>query len=146
MLLQTIETDIVAAMKSHDSRLTVLRQIKTALVKYEKDSGKVLDEAAEQKILATLVKQHKDSIDMFLKGERQELADKETAELSIIESYMPKEASHEHLDVLIEKALKDTGASAANQMGSVMKYVKTLLGDLRADGKVLSEKIKAKLQ
>jgi len=145
MLLQRIETDIVAAMKSQDTRLTVLRQIKTALVKYEKDSGKVLDEAAEQKILATLVKQHKDSIEMFVKGLRQELADKESAELLVIESYMPKEASHEHLDALIEKALKDTGAVAANQMGSVMKYVKTLLGDLRADGKVLSEKIKAKL-
>ena len=66
MLLQTIETDIVSAMKSKNESLTVLRQIKTALVKYEKDSGKVLDEAAEQKILATLVKQHRDSIDMFV--------------------------------------------------------------------------------
>lgn len=128
-------------MKVRDElRLTALRQIKTTLDRHEKDQRKPLDEASEQKLLETLAKQHYDSIDMFLKGDRQELAVKEQAELRVIETYLLQEATDAELDAAVESAV-----ASANNIGGAMKLAKVNLSGKRVDGRLLSEKIKAKL-
>src|SRR6202171_4838051 len=109
-LLDRIQTDMVAAMKAKDeARLGTIRLIKTALKKHEVDSMKPLDEQTEIQILNTLIKQRRESADMFRKGDRPELADKEEAELKLIESYMPSEPSDEEIEAAIAAALAETG-------------------------------------
>ena len=151
-LLQQIQTDLTAAMKAKDElRLTVLRQIKTALSRYEKDQTKPLDETSEQRTLGTLVKQHRDSIDAFSKGARPALAAKELAELRIIESYMPQEATEAEIDAAVEKAFAEFllldaifAERSKPNMGALMTGAKKVLAGKRADGRMLSEKVKAK--
>ena len=146
-LLDTIQVDMVAAMRAKDElRLSVVRMIKTALKKQEVDQMKPLDEAAEMQILASLIKQRRDSADMFRKGNRPELADKEEAELKMIEAYMPAAASAEEMDQAIAEAMAETGANSAKQMGVVMKAASARLAGKRVDGKALSERVKAKLE
>jgi uncharacterized protein YqeY len=145
-LLERIQTDLVAAMRAKDeARLGAIRMIKTALKKHEVDSMKPLDEPTELQLLNTLVKQRRESADMFRKGGRPELADKEEAELKLIESYMPSAPSDEEVDAAISAALVETGATSAKQMGLVMKAAQAKLAGKRVDGKALSEKVKAKL-
>ena len=145
-LLDQIQKDMVTAMKAKDeARLSAVRMIKSALKKHEIDSMKPLDEAAELAILSTLVKQRRESIDMFRKGGREELADKEEVELKLIETYMPSAPSDEEIDAAITAAMAETGATSAKQMGLVMKAVQAKLAGKRVDGKVLSEKVKGKL-
>ena len=145
-LLERIQTDLVAAMRAKDeARLSAIRMIKTALKKHEVDSMKPLDEATELQLLNTLVKQRREAADMFRKGGRPELADKEDAELKLIESYMPSAPSDEEIDAAISAALAETGATSAKQMGLVMKAAQAKLAGKRVDGKALSEKVKAKL-
>ncbi len=145
-LLDQIQKDMVTAMKAKDeARLSTVRMIKTALKKQEVDSMKPLDEAAELAILSTLVKQRRESIDMFRNGGRTELADKEEAELKLIEAYMPAAPSDDEIDAAIAAAMAETGATTAKQMGLVMKAVQAKLAGKRIEGKVLSEKVKAKL-
>ena len=146
-LLDRIQVDMVAAMRAKDElRLSVVRMIKTALKKQEVDQMKPLDEAAEMQILASLIKQRRDSADMFRKGNRPELADKEEAELKMIEAYMPAAASAEEMDQAIAEAMAETGANSAKQMGVVMKAASARLAGKRVDGKALSERVKAKLE
>jgi uncharacterized protein YqeY len=145
-LLERIQTDLVAAMRAKDeARLSAIRMIKTALKKHEVDSMKPLDEATELQLLNTLVKQRREAADMFRKGGRPELADREDAELKLIESYMPSAPSDEEIDVAISDALAETGVTSAKQMGLVMKAAQAKLAGKRVDGKALSEKVKAKL-
>jgi uncharacterized protein YqeY len=145
-LLERIQTDLVAAMRAKDEpRLSAIRMIKTALKKHEVDSMKPLDEATELQLLNTLVKQRREAADMFRKGGRPELADREDAELKLIESYMPSAPSDEEIDAAISAALAETGATSAKQMGVVMKAAQAKLAGKRVDGKALSEKVKAKL-
>ena len=145
-LLERIQTDLVAAMRAKDeARLSAIRMIKTALKKHEVDSMKPLDEATELQLLNTLVKQRREAADMFRKGGRPELADKEDAELKLIESYMPSAPSDEEIDAAITAALAETGATSAKQMGLVMKAAQAKLAGKRVDGKALSERVKAKL-
>jgi len=145
-LLERIQTDLVAAMRAKDeARLSAIRMIKTALKKHEVDSMKPLDEATELQLLNTLVKQRREAADMFRKGGRPELADREDAELKLIESYMPSAPSDEEIDAAISAALAETGATSAKQMGVVMKAAQAKLAGKRVDGKALSEKVKAKL-
>jgi uncharacterized protein YqeY len=145
-LLERIQTDLVAAMRAKDeARLSAIRMIKTALKKHEVDSMKPLDEATELQLLNTLVKQRREAADMFRKGGRPELADKEDAELKLIESYMPSAPSDEEIDAAIAAALAETGATSAKQMGLVMKAAQAKLAGKRVDGRELSEKVKAKL-
>src|ERR1700760_3184762 len=121
-LLERIQSDMVAAMKAKDeARLSAVRMIKTALKKHEVDSMKPLDEAAEMQILNSLLKQRRDSADMFRKGGRPELAEKEEAELKLIESYMPAGASDEEINQAIDAAVAETGITSLKQMGVVMK-------------------------
>jgi uncharacterized protein YqeY len=145
-LLERIQTDLVAAMRAKDEpRLSAIRMIKTALKKHEVDSMKPLDEATELQLLNTLVKQRREAADMFRKGGRPELADREDAELKLIESYMPSAPSDEEIDAAITAALAETGVTSAKQMGVVMKAAQAKLAGKRVDGKALSEKVKAKL-
>jgi len=145
-LLDQIQKDMVTAMKAKDeARLSAVRMIKSALKKQEIDSMKPLDEAAELAVLSTLVKQRRESVDMFRKGGRTELAEKEEVELKLIESYMPAAPSEEEIDAAITAAIAETGASTPQQMGLVMKATQAKLAGKRVDGKELSAKVRAKL-
>jgi uncharacterized protein YqeY len=145
-LLDRIQTDMVAAMRAKDElKLNAIRMIKTALKKHEVDSMKPLDEATELQVLGTLIKQRREAADMFRKGNRVELAEKEEAELKLIESYMPAAPSDPEIDDAIAAAMAETGVTSAKQMGVVMKAVQAKLTGKRVDGKALSEKVRAKL-
>jgi uncharacterized protein YqeY len=145
-LLDRIQTDLVAAMRAkEEARLSAIRMIKAALKKHEIDAMKPLDEAAEMQILNSLIKQRRDAADMFRKGGRPELAEKEEAEEKLIESYMPAGASDEEIAKAIEDAMAETGISSVKQMGVVMKAAQAKLAGKRVDGKALSEKVRAKL-
>jgi uncharacterized protein len=145
-LLDTLQKDLVTAMKAKDeTRLSPIRMLKAALMKYKVDQMKEVDEAAELQILNSIVKQRKDSIDMFRKGGREELAVKEEGELKVIEAYMPASASPEQIAAAIEAAMAETGATSAKQMGLVMKAAQAKLAGLRVDGKAMSEAVRSKL-
>jgi len=145
-LLDTIQTDMVAAMKAKDeAKLGALRMIKTALKKHEIDSMKPLDEATEMQIMNMLIKQRRESAEMFRKGNREELAVKEEAELKLIEGYMPALATDDDIDAALAAAMSETGATSAKQMGLVMKAAQAKLACKRVDGKALSGKAKEKL-
>jgi len=145
-LLDRIQTDMVAAMRAKEEmKLNAIRMIKAALKKHEVDSMKPLDEATELQILGTLIKQRREAADMFRKGDRAELADKEEAELKLIESYMPAAPSEKEIDDAIAAAMLETGAASAKQMGVVMKAAQAKLAGKRVDGKALSEKVRVRL-
>ncbi len=117
-LLDRIQIDMVAAMRAKEEmKLNAIRMIKTALKKHEVDSMKPLDEATELQILGTLIKQRREAADMFRKGDRAELADKEEAELKLIESYMPAAPSEQEIDAAIAAAITETGVTSSKQMG-----------------------------
>jgi uncharacterized protein YqeY len=145
-LLERLQTEMVAAMKAKDeARLGALRMVKAALKKHEIDSMKPLDEATEMRVLETLIKQRRESAEMFRKGGREDLAAKEDAELALIETYMPASATDEDLDRAVSEAIAETGATSAKQMGQVMKAVQAKLAGTRVDNKAVSDKVKAKL-
>ena len=145
-LLEQIQKDMVTAMKAKDeARLSTVRMIKTALKKHEVDAMKPLDEATELQILNTMIKQRRESADMFRTGGREELAAKEEAELKMIEGYMPAAPSEVEVDAAIAAAVAETGALSAKDMGRVMKAANAILAGKRVDGKVLSDRVRAKL-
>jgi len=145
-LLERIQKDMVAAMKSKDeARLSAVRMIKTALKKVEVDSMKPLDEATEMQVLNSLIKQRTESAEMFRKGGRPEMAEKEEAERTLIESYMPAPATPEEMEEAIAAALAETQITSAKQMGVVMKAAQAKLAGKRVDGKALSEKVRVRL-
>jgi uncharacterized protein YqeY len=145
-LLDRIQSDMTAAMRAkEEARLGAIRLIKTALKKHEIDSMKPLDEATEIQVLNTLIKQRREAADMFRKGGRAELADKEEAELKLIESYMPAAPSEEEIEAAIAAAIAETGVTSQKQMGLVMKAAQAKLAGKRVDGKALSEKVRGKL-
>jgi len=145
-LLDQIQKDMVAAMKGREeARLETLRMIKTALKKHEVDSMKPLDEATELQVLNTLIKQRRESADMFRKGNRPELADKEDAEAKLIETFMPAAPSDAEIDDAIAAAMAETGITSLKQMGVVMKAAQAKLAGKRVDGKALSERVRSKL-
>ena len=145
-LLDQIQKDMVSAMKARDeARLAALRMIKTALQKHQIDSMKPLDEQTELQVLNTLVKQRREAADMFRQGDRFELADREEAELKLIESYMPSAPTDAEMDAAIAAAMAETGVAALKQMGVVMKAAQAKLAGKRVDGKALSDRVRAKL-
>jgi uncharacterized protein YqeY len=145
-LLETIQRDLVAAMKAKDElRLGALRMLKTALKKQEVDSLKPLDEATGMQVMNTLLKQRRESADMFRKGGREELAQKEEAEISIIESYLPSAPTSAEMQAAVDAAVAETPGASAKQMGAVMKAAQARLAGKRVDGKLLSELVKAAL-
>ena len=145
-LSETIQKDLTDAMRAKDElRLSVLRGIKSAIKYKETEKMRALDDAESIQILQTLVKQRKESIEQFAKGGRQDLAEKETKELAIIETYLPAGASEAEMDAAIAKAIAETGATSMKQMGAVVKAAKTLLEGKAVDGKALSDRVRTKL-
>lgn len=151
-LTEKVNSDMVTAMKAKDSeRLSTLRMMKTALKNREIDKRAPLTDAEGAQILSTMVKQRRDSIEQFTKGNRPELAAKEAAEIAVIESYMPKMASEEELRSMVEAAIAEMSAAGsrptARDMGTVMKAVqaKVQAAGVRADGKQVSELVKTAL-
>jgi uncharacterized protein len=146
-LLDRIQKDMVEAMKAKDEmRLNTVRMIKTALKKHEVDSMKPLDEATEMQVMNTLMKQRREAADLYRKGGRSDLADKEEAELKLVEAYLPSAPTEDELSAAIDAALAETGATEAKQMGIVMKAAQAKLAGKRIDGRALSEKVKSRLK
>jgi uncharacterized protein YqeY len=145
-LEQTLGADIVTAMKAKDpTRLTALRMLKTALTNKSIEKGRALDAAEELQVVSMLVKQRRDSIEQFTKGGRQDLADKEQAEIGVLTGYLPAAASEEEVAAAVSAAIAETGATSAKDMGKVMKAVLAALAGKTVDGKKVSEAVKAKL-
>jgi uncharacterized protein len=145
-LLDQIQKDMIEAMKAKDeARLSTIRMIKTALKKQEIDSMKPLDEATELQVMNTLLKQRREAADLFRKGGREDLAEKEESELGIITRYLPPTATSAELEEAVAAAIAESGATSSKQMGTVMKAAQLKLAGKRIDGKALSELVKQKL-
>jgi uncharacterized protein YqeY len=145
-LEQKITDDIATAMKAKDAgRLSTLRMLKAALMNKGVEKNRVLEPAEELQVVSALVKQRRDSIEQFTSGGRTDLADKERSEITILETYLPPAVGPEELDAAVAQALADTGASGPKDMGKVMKAVMALLAGKTVDGKMVSERVKARL-
>jgi uncharacterized protein len=145
---EQIQKDMVEAMRSRDElRLSTLRMVKAALKNKEVDKRGALDEKEAQQILATLIKQRRDSIEQFQKGGRQELADKEAAEIKLIEAYLPKAMGDEEIAATVKATIAEMGSPTLKDMGTVMKNVMAKLqaGGARVEGKTVSEMVKKQL-
>lgn len=145
-LLEQIQKDMIEAMKAKDeSRLSTVRMIKAALRKQEIDSMKPLDEGTELQVMNTLMKQRREAADQFRKGGREDLAEKEEAELRIITRYLPPAPTSADVEEAVAAAIAETGANSPKQMGAVMKAAQAKLAGKRIDGKTLSDLVKQKL-
>jgi uncharacterized protein YqeY len=145
-LLEQIQKDMIEAMKAKDeSRLSTVRMIKAALRKQEIDSMKPLDEGTELQVMNTLMKQGREAADQFRKGGREDLAEKEEAELRIITRYLPSAPTSAEVEDAVAAAIAETGANSPKQMGVVMKAAQAKLAGKRIDGKTLSDLVKQKL-
>jgi hypothetical protein len=145
-LEQTLTTDIVAAMKAKDAtRLTALRMLKTALTNKSIEKGRALESAEELQVVSQLVKQRRDSIEQFTKGGRKDLADKEQAEIVVLDTYLPPSPSDDEIGAAVAAAIAETGASTQKDMGKVMKAVMAALAGKTVDGKRVNEAVRAKL-
>lgn len=145
-LAETIQKDLVAAMRAKDElKLSVLRGVKAAIKHREVEKIRALEESESIGILQMLVKQRKESIEQFTKGNRPELAEKETKELAILESYLPAGASVAEMDAAIDKAIAETNATSMKQMGAVVKAAKAGLEGKTVDGKALSDRVRERL-
>ena len=147
-LIDQIQKDIVTAMKAREEhRLSTLRMVKTALKNKEVDKMAPLDDKESQQVLSTLIKQRKDSIEQFTKGGRQEMADKEAAEIVLIESYLPKAAGEAEIVAGVKAAIAEMGSPTMKDMGTVMKNAMAEFAaqGMRVDGKVVSEAVKKEL-
>lgn len=145
-LKQQIISDLTASMKAQDApRTSTLRMVKAAVMNREIEKGGELDDEEMMKLLRSLVKQRRDSVEQYEKGGRQELADKEKTEIEVIEAYLPQAASRDEIEAAVAAAMSETGASSMKDMGKVMKAVQPVLAGKNADGRTLSEMVKAKL-
>ena len=145
-LREKIISDMTASMKAQDApRTSTLRMVKAAFMNREIEKGGELDDEEMMKLLRSLVKQRRDSVEQYEKGGRQELADKETSEITIIEAYLPQAASRDEIEAAVVAAISETGASSIKDMGKVMKAVQAALAGKNADGKVVADTVKSKL-
>ena len=146
-LNETIAGDLTAAMKAKDApRLAALRMLKAAIMnKGMVEKGRDLEDAEVLQVVSSLVKQRRDSIEQFAKAGRTDLVDKETAEIAILEHYLPPAITPEEIDAAVAAAIADTGASSAKDMGKVMKAVMSTLAGKNADGKAVNEAVRRKL-
>jgi uncharacterized protein len=139
--------DLKLAMKARDQlRMDVIRMIKAAVLNKEVELKKDLDDADMSRIMTTMIKQRKESIEQFEKGNRAELAAKERQEISIIEAYLPKALSADQLTQIVEDVIRETGAASAKDMGAVMKAVMARLVGQPVDGKQISDLVRSKLK
>jgi len=145
-MVDQIEKDLVAAMKAKEGlKLSVLRMAKAALMNKKIELGKPLGDPEALAVLRTLIKQRRESVEQFRKGKRDDLADKEEAEIKIIEGYLPAGASEEEIDAAVASAIQETGASSAKDLGKVMKAAMAKLAGKSVDGKHVNEKVRARL-
>lgn len=145
-LKEQIAADMVTAMKAKDAaRTSTLRMLKSAISYREIEKGGALDDEELSKLLRSQLKQRRDSVEQYEKGGRQDLAEKETAEIAIIEAYLPQAASPEEIEQAVVAAIAQTGASSMKEMGAVMKATMVILAGKNADGRVVSETVKKKL-
>jgi hypothetical protein len=145
-IAEQIEKDLVAALKARkELKLSVLRMAKAALMNKKVELGKPVGDAEALAVLRTLIKQRRDSVEQFRKGGRNDLADKEEAEIKVIESYLPAGASEEEIDAAVAAAIQETGATSAKDLGKVMKAAMAKLAGKNVDGKHVNEKVRAKL-
>jgi len=145
-LMERIQKDLTAAMMSKDElRLSVLRMMKSALKYKEIEKVRALEDAEALQVLQTLLKQRRESVEQFAKGGRQDLVDKETKEIGILEAYLPAGASDADMGAAIEAAIAETGATSPKSMGAVIKAAKARLEGKTVDGKTLSDRVKERL-
>jgi len=141
-----ITAAIADAMRQKDTvRLGTLRMLKAALMNREVERGRALDAAESQQVVVSLVKQRKDSIEQFTKGGRQDLVDKESAEIRVLEAYLPAAADASDIEHAVASAIQETGATSPKDMGRVMKVVMAKLAGQTVDGKAVNELVRARL-
>jgi len=142
----TISTDIAAAMKARNApRLSALRMLKAALMNKSVEKGRDLDDSEALQVVASLVKQRRESIEQFASAGRTDLVDKETAEVSVLSGYLPPAASPEEIDAAVAAAIAETGATTPKDMGKVMKAVMPKLAGKNADGRAVNETVRRRL-
>jgi uncharacterized protein YqeY len=145
-LKQRIIDDMVDAMRAKDApRLSTLRMVKAAMMNRQIEKGGELTDEELAKMLQSLLKQRRDSVEQYEKGGRAELAAKEEAEIKVIEQYLPQAATREEIEQAVAAAVAETGAASMKEMGAVMKAAQARLAGRAADGRVVSEIVKAKL-
>ena len=145
-LTEKVNAEISAAMKAKDApRLSALRMVKAAIMNKEVEKGRSLDDGEVVQVVTSLVKQRRDSIEQFTKGGRKDLADKETAEIVVLESYLPPALDAAELERVVDSAIASTGATSAKDMGKVMKAVMADLAGKTVDGKAVNELVRRKL-
>ena len=145
-LMSQISGDIAAAMKAKEhTRLGALRMAKAALMNREVSKGSALDEAESQQVIASLIKQRRDSIEQFRNGGRTDLADKEAAEIAVLEAYLPAPIDPAEIERAVTEAIAETGAASAKDLGRVMKAAMAKLAGKGADGKAVNEIARRKL-
>lgn len=146
-LKDKIVSDLTAAMKAKDAgRLSVLRMVKSNLMNRQIEKGGELTDEEITKALQSLVKQRKDSIEQYTNAGRNELAEKEQAEVGVIEEYLPQSATAQEIEAAVAAAISETGAGSMKEMGAVMKAALAKLEGKTADGRQVSETVKSKLQ
>ena len=146
LLRDKVNGDIATAMKAKDAaRLSALRLMKAAITNKGVEKGHDLDDAEVLQVLASLVKQRRDSIEQFSKAGRTDLVNKETAEIAVLEEYLPPAASADEIDAAVAAAIAETAAASAKDMGKVMKAVMPKLAGKHADGKTVNEAVRRKL-
>jgi uncharacterized protein len=144
--IERIQNDLTTAMKGKDElRLSVLRMVKSALKNKEIEKMRPLDDMESLQVLQTLVKQRRESVDQFTKGGRKDLADKERQEIAIIQEYLPAAPSDEEIHRAIETAIAEEGADSLKEMGAVIKAARAKLEGKTVDGKILSDRVRARL-
>jgi uncharacterized protein YqeY len=145
-LEQQLTSDIATAMKAKDTtRLTALRMLKTALTNRSIERGRALDRSEELQVVGMLVKQRRDSIEQFTAGHRPDLAEKERAEIAVLDAYLPPSASDADVASAVDAAVAETGASSAKDIGRVMKAAMARLAGKTVDGKKVNEAVRARL-
>lgn len=145
-IVEQVEKDLVAALKAQEAlKLSVLRMMKAALVNRKIELGKALEDPEAISVLRTLVKQRRESVEAYRKGSRNDLADKEEAEIKIVEAYLPAAASEAEIDAAVAAAIAETGAASVTDLGKVMKAAMAVLAGKNVDGKRVNEKVRAKL-
>jgi uncharacterized protein YqeY len=145
-LTEKVNAEISTAMKAKDARrLSALRMVKAAIMNKEVEKGRSLEDPEVLQVLGSLVKQRRDSIDQFAKAGRTDLVDKETAEIRVLEEYLPPAATAEDIEAAVSAAITETGATSAKDMGKVMKAVMPKLAGKNADGKTINEAVRRKL-
>ena len=139
--------DLKLAMKARDQlRMDVIRMVKAAVMNKELELKKDLDDAEMSRVMTTMIKQRRESVEQFEKGNRAELAAKERQEIVILESYLPQAISPEQLATIVDAAIQETGAHTLKEMGAVMKAVMVRVAGQTVDGKQISELVRSKLQ